>query len=522
MGPNSKKFIYKPFRTTVKGPFVTLTSYTGDNITFDATKTVHGSLSAVLNVINTCNCPVIGGGGGGPFTINGDTGTGSVTSSLTVNTGSLLKTVASGSTVTISFDGAGAAVNSFPNWNGSAAVWSPFTQGKVDDPTVGGVDITNLQTVLDNINSSIVGGGGGTISGTARTIVYYNASNDPVSGNYFKLDSSAAGVVLRVANPLNYHPMIGVSATVNTPNLQTYDPGSFGVGRTFSSGSGGVVIGAADGDPKLSFSHIGGTYASPTNSPAGSIVGSVRGDALVSGATVELPAAMYIRYVGSDIPTNTTSEIGFAVGKASPVATLADAVVIKGNGLYLNGGTGNPAWYLPYTNPGVGTRKLQWVSNVPQWVDDNSGLSEYNVAITGSNTGSFLRIVATNTTVTASYSSNQLTITIPAGVRVVSADWRLVAADVQATSDAAGTTNWVLVRFIGTSGNTDITDIRIPQVQKVAIPATGALSLTNAATADYDNNPAVSAVANGSGNITLRIGGIAAGTQGYHLKFSGI
>jgi hypothetical protein len=80
----------------------------------------------------------------------------------------------------------------------------------------------------------------------------------------------------------------------------------------------------------------------------------------------------------------------------------------------------------------------------------------------------------------------------------------------------------VLVTFTNTGGNTGIPDIRVPAVQKVAIPTSGALSTTNAATFDFDNNPAVAVVGVGSNSITLRISALAIGAQGYHLKFSGI
>jgi len=147
-------------------------------------------------------------------------------------------------------------------------------------------------------------------------------------------------------------------------------------------------------------------------------------------------------------------------------------------------------------------------------------VSEYNVVVTGANSGSNLRIKATGTGVTASYASNKLTVVIPSGTKVFSADWRLVSADIQASADAAGTTNWVLAEFQGTGGNTSVDDLRVPNIQKTSIPTSGALSVTNSGSVDIDNNPAISIVGAASGNIIIRVGGLSAGGQGYHLKFT--
>lgn len=153
----------------------------------------------------------------------------------------------------------------------------------------------------------------------------------------------------------------------------------------------------------------------------------------------------------------------------------------------------------------------------------SASVFEYDIAITGGNSGSSLRIVATETGITASFASNVLTLSAPsAGNRILSADWRLVAADVQSSADAGGSSNWVRVVFQGTSGNTGVSDLRIPTVQKSSIPTSGAIALTNAISVDLDNNPAISIVGVGSGTITVRVAGIASGAQGYHLKFTNI
>jgi hypothetical protein len=148
------------------------------------------------------------------------------------------------------------------------------------------------------------------------------------------------------------------------------------------------------------------------------------------------------------------------------------------------------------------------------------GALEYNVPVTGANSGSNVRIKgATGATATWTSGTNTLTVDLVGGQGFHAIDWRLVAADVQAAGDPGGATNWVLLRINNTGGNTSIDDIRIPALQKTAIPTSGTLSTTNAASIDVDNNPNMSVVAVGSNSITIRISGLAVGAQGYHLKF---
>ena len=176
------------------------------------------------------------------------------------------------------------------------------------------------------------------------------------------------------------------------------------------------------------------------------------------------------------------------------------------------------------TTSGTFWSKTLRATDLNKWEVSTSGggsaVSEYNVVVSGANSGSNLRIKATGTGVTASYASNKLTVVIPSGTQVLSADWRLVSADVQASADAAGTTNWVLVEFQGTGGNTGVDDLRVPNIQKTSIPTSGALSITNSATVDIDNNPAISVVGASSNDIIIRVGSLTAGGQGYHLKFT--
>lgn len=145
---------------------------------------------------------------------------------------------------------------------------------------------------------------------------------------------------------------------------------------------------------------------------------------------------------------------------------------------------------------------------------------EYDVASGTANTN--LRVVASGAGVTSSFSSNKFTINIPVGVRIFSADLLLGSADIQSAADAGGTTNWIQVKFDGTGGNTSISDMRIPAVQKMSIPTTGALGTNNAGTLDIDNNPQVAAVEISLSSVTIRVGGLSIGAQGYHLKFSNI
>jgi hypothetical protein len=187
--------------------------------------------------------------------------------------------------------------------------------------------------------------------------------------------------------------------------------------------------------------------------------------------------------------------------------------------------TGGVSYTFPNDQPSVSGFNNVMVFNSSgssQWVNTSTfgGVSEYNVAVSGANSGSNLRIKATSTGVTASYASNKLTIVIPGGTKVFSADWRLVSADIQASADAAGTTNWVLAEFQGTGGNTSVDNLRVPNIQKTSIPTSGALSVTNSGSVDIDNNPAISIVGAASGNIIIRVGGLSAGGQGYHLKFT--
>lgn len=148
------------------------------------------------------------------------------------------------------------------------------------------------------------------------------------------------------------------------------------------------------------------------------------------------------------------------------------------------------------------------------------GASEYNVSVTGANSGSNVRIRgASGATATWTSGTNTLNVNLVSGQAFHSIDWRLVSADVQASADGNGATNWVLVKINNTGGNTSIDDMRIPVIQKTAIPTSGVLSINNSASINISNNPNTSVVAVGSNSITIRVSGLAPGAQGYHLKF---
>jgi len=210
-------------------------------------------------------------------------------------------------------------------------------------------------------------------------------------------------------------------------------------------------------------------------------------------------------------------------------------IALDKSGAAIGGDIGNGifTYPLPGEDPPTGNDALafwEWngINHTARFVTADSAVQAlvgpftYQVTVTGANSGSNLFITSSKLGVTASYASNQLTVTIPAGNTVYAADWRLVAADVQASGDAGGVTNWTRVRFVGTPFNATIDDLRMPTVQKLAIPNSGALSLTNAATLDQDNNPAVSVTDVGSNAITIRIGGLSVGAQGFNLKITNL
>lgn len=178
------------------------------------------------------------------------------------------------------------------------------------------------------------------------------------------------------------------------------------------------------------------------------------------------------------------------------------------------------------TNPGhlLVTNSTGYVGKIP--VSSLSNIVRdtcFSVNIINGGADQTLWVCANGTGITAAYNNGELQIIAPnTSVNVKSADFKFGAATVQSTPDAGGATNWVRVKFTQTKGNTGYSDIRVPVVQKVALPETGSLGLANAASVDIDNNPNVSVVECGFNMIMLRVADIVAGGNGYLLKFTGV
>lgn len=182
------------------------------------------------------------------------------------------------------------------------------------------------------------------------------------------------------------------------------------------------------------------------------------------------------------------------------------------------GGKGHPLNRYPI-------RPFQNVAPVEDFNGGSSGASfsfvNETVPITGSASGSVLNISATGTGVTASFVSGTFTINVPVGKSLISVHLLIRPSDVQVFPDAGGFTQWVKVRFVNPGGNSSLNDIRIPNVQKLALPSFGDVAENNAGAIDNDNNPFVSLVECLNGNITIRINGLSVGSQGYLLSFTG-
>ena len=150
-------------------------------------------------------------------------------------------------------------------------------------------------------------------------------------------------------------------------------------------------------------------------------------------------------------------------------------------------------------------------------------ITDYAATCTGCNSGSALRVRATGSGVTVTYSSNNFTVNIPSGVLLLDAHFIVTTADVQASADGGGFTDWITFTFntTGGDGNTGVTTLRTPQVQKVSIPSSGALAANNGASIDNDNNPAVMVIGASSNDLVIRLSGASVGSQGGGIDFSG-
>jgi len=169
----------------------------------------------------------------------------------------------------------------------------------------------------------------------------------------------------------------------------------------------------------------------------------------------------------------------------------------------------------------VGSVTGSYASNTATYTFSGASVIQENVSITGGNAGSFLRVTASATGTTCSFSSGAYTVTIPAGAYLFAAQLVCVTADIQTAGDGGGFTDWITVRFVNTDGNNGITTLRVPQVQKVSIPTANPLSASNSASIDTDNNPFLSVIGATGNSITIRMSGSNIGAQGYLLAFSG-
>jgi hypothetical protein len=491
-GPSNRVFIKKPFSWFVSGQVFTVTDYTGKSISFKATETIYGNVPAVVATLTDCNCPSTSGGGGGPgsFNLTADVGEDSISGELSILTGPVLKSTLVGSALTIDWDVSMAASHSVPYYTGSSVGWRTFATGIADDPTVGGSDATGLQTILNNLNTAIGGGGGGS----------YTASNGlTLATSNFKLGGTL--IESTTINATTFPFQLNQSAT--------WAAGSLGGRFHFnggSAGSYGTYIGSRNTTNLSEFSALG---SNTTHQTILESTGSwARVQTLANSGQPIYTVDVVDGSEGSDLTIYTQTRKEFIYTDIQRFSTHALAWA----------GITNNALYKLNNDPTVYHKQStgQTYTSAPQ------AITKYAVTITGGNSGSSLTIVSSGTGVTASFASNKLTIVIPTGVRVLSADWLAVSADVQASADAGGVTNWVNIEFQGTGGNTGLSDINIPTVQKTAVPSSGALSATNAATLDLDNNPAISVIGVGSGNINMRVGGLSVGGQGYHFKVTNI
>lgn len=227
-----------------------------------------------------------------------------------------------------------------------------------------------------------------------------------------------------------------------------------------------------------------------------------------SGTTMTIDAGVVTNTMQANMAANTY--------KANATASTAapQDVAVAANQLVGRGASGN----LGVITLGTGLSMSGTTLNAAAAGDT---LVQENVSISGGNAGAALRVTATATGTTASYSSGAYVVTIPSGETLLSAQLLCVTSDIQAAADGGGFTDWITVQFVNTDGNSGVTTLRVPQVQKCSIPTSGALAANNSASIDNDNNPAVSVIAASSNDVTIRLSGASIGAQGYLLSFSG-
>lgn len=227
-----------------------------------------------------------------------------------------------------------------------------------------------------------------------------------------------------------------------------------------------------------------------------------------SGTTMTIDAGVVTNTMQANMAANTY--------KANATASTAapQDVAVAANQLVGRGASGN----LGVITLGTGLSMSGTTLNAAAAGDT---LVQENVSVSGGNAGAALRVTATATGTTCSYASNNFTITVPSNEVLLAAHLLVTTADIQSAADSGGFTDWVTVTFVNLDGNTGVTTLRVPQVQKGSIPTSGALSASNGMSIDTDNNPAVMAIGASSNDLVIRASGMSVGAQGYLLSFSG-
>lgn len=184
-------------------------------------------------------------------------------------------------------------------------------------------------------------------------------------------------------------------------------------------------------------------------------------------------------------PTNGTVTSDTGNDATIPLATGTNAGLlppVPATTALTAGGVDQAAdYFLIWDNSATAYKKI-----LANFVTPSSIVQE-NVTISGGNAGASLRVTATATGTTCSYSSGAYVITIPVGQTLISAQLICVTADIQAAADGGGFTDWITIQFVNTDGNSGVTTLRVPQVQKGSIPTSGALAANNGMSIDNDS-----------------------------------